>query len=139
MRLYLDSNVFISFIRCEIGKGFKLMELKSIDFFDSLIESNHELVLSDLFFYEIEKVIHYSKKEVISFFKKKRINVKIVCFKKNYFSELKKWGFIKIHRQDRVHFFLALKSNSDSIIAWNLKDFTPAKKFINVMEPKALD
>ncbi|MBN2127687.1 MAG: PIN domain-containing protein [Candidatus Diapherotrites archaeon] len=139
MRLYLDSNVFISLIKCEIGKGFKAMESKVIDFFESCARNKHEIVLSELFFEEVRANAFYSKEETVSFFEERKINTEIISFKGEHFEEIKKWDSIGIHKRDRMHFFLAIKTGCNAIVTWNLKDFIPAEKFIKIMAPEDLD
>lgn len=54
-KIYLDSNIFIAFIKSELGKGFKLMSQDVEDFFRKA-RGKYIIVLSD----HALKGIHYS-------------------------------------------------------------------------------
>ena len=74
-RVYLDSNVFIAFVKSELGKGFRLMAQDVEDFFRQAREK-YLLVLSYHSLKEIQKIAYYSREEVIQFFNKRKIQIK---------------------------------------------------------------
>src|SRR3989338_6677302 len=63
-RVYVDSNVLISLIKSEMGKPFKLMYQRALDFLVSC-EGRFEVVLSDLGFDEIERNAFSSRQDVL--------------------------------------------------------------------------
>jgi len=65
MRLYLDSNVFISFVRGEIDGAFNLRFKDAEDFFARARKLKTEIVVSELFFMEVKGKISLAKQETI--------------------------------------------------------------------------
>jgi hypothetical protein len=65
MRLYLDSNVFIYFIKKEVDSALNFRYVDSANFFALCAKEKHELIISDLFFKEVKKIIFSEKEEII--------------------------------------------------------------------------
>ena len=74
LRIYLDSNIFIAFIKSEIGKPLKLMFHETEQFLSECVE-RYTLVLSDHVLEEIERAVHYSGDATIELLKEMEINV----------------------------------------------------------------
>ena len=51
-RIYLDSNVFIAYIKSDMGKPFRMMYRDAEEFFDKC-PNKYVIILSDLTFREI--------------------------------------------------------------------------------------
>jgi predicted nucleic acid-binding protein len=78
MRIYLDSNVLISSIKQEIGKDYRLLFFQAETFFEKILKEKHTLVLSALFFDEVQQKIPFSKEELLEFFSEKKIKFEVV-------------------------------------------------------------
>lgn len=135
-RIYLDANVFIAFIKSELGKGFKLMEQDVEEFFRQA-RKKYLLILSDWFFDEVKRNGYYSKEDVLGFFSKRRILFEVINTTKEDLVKAKN-EFGKIHKTDAVHAVLALKSKCSVLLTFNTKDFEPIKNLIEVCEPSEL-
>jgi predicted nucleic acid-binding protein len=136
-RVYLDSNVFISYIKSEIGKPFRLMFQEVEDFFAKCPEK-YILVLSELTFEEIEKKVHYSKSSTLNFFKGLEIETEVLEIKNKCVKDA--GCFIKkgVHSSDALHSALAINSNCDILLTFNTKDFEAVKDLIELKEPEDL-
>ncbi|MEK6972647.1 MAG: hypothetical protein AABW72_01225 [archaeon] len=136
-RIYLDSNIFIAFIKSELGKGFKLMAQDVEDFFRKC-PKNYVLILSEWFFKEVEKNGYYSKQEVLELLSKKKIQYEIIDATEIDLINAKN-NFKDIHTTDALHLVLALKSKCSIFLTFNIKDFKSAKEVIEIKEPSNLD
>ncbi len=134
-RFYLDSNVFISFIMEEMDAAFNLRYVDSENFFAFCRKEKCFLILSYLFFTEVERVISLKKEDILEEFKRLKIDV-IVAEKKppeKIVSKIAKES--KIHFADAVHIASACENKADAIITWNKKDFAKAQKFAECFTP----
>ena len=134
-KFYLDSNVFISFIREEIDSSFNLRFQESKEFFKLCMEEKHEIILSELFFAEVLKITALKKELVLEEFK--NLGIKIIEAVKipsqsQIFKIMKQTG---IHASDAMHIAFALENNADLIVTWNRKDFEKAKKLVKCITP----
>jgi len=134
-RFYLDSNVFISFIREEIDSAFNLRYVDSENFFAFCRKEKHALVLSGLFFKEVNKVISLKKNDILEEFKRHEIEVTEAENRPSEESVSKIAKECKIHFADAVHVATALENKSNAIITWNKKDFIKAVKFVPCLTP----
>jgi len=75
-RLYLDSNVFISFVREEIDSALNLRYLDSRNFFAFCAKHEHVLLISKWFLEEVERITFLNAKSVFEEFE--RLSVKTV-------------------------------------------------------------
>lgn len=134
MKLYLDSNVLIAYLRSEIDGAFNLRFLQSEKFFIFCKESHAELILSPLFFAEIKKIIYTDKKAVLEFLEEFGLNLKVISTAKysNIDEINRKTG---IHFSDAEHVANALNSACKYIITFNEKDFKKAEVLIPYKTP----
>ncbi len=117
MKLYLDSNVFISLIKEELDKNLRPLYLEAEEFFSYVSTKQIILVLSELFFEEVYKISNFKKERVIQYFKK--IDVPVLIIEKNQMG-----GEVKgIHYPDSKHAATAIKFGCKYIITFNTKDF----------------
>ncbi|MBN2127657.1 MAG: PIN domain-containing protein [Candidatus Diapherotrites archaeon] len=137
MKLYLDSNVFISFIKEEVDKALNFRYVDSANFFALCRNEKHELIVSDLFFKEVEKIIHLNKQDVIEELVNRR-NIKIYFANKKPVKEqiLIIVNRYAVHFSDSVHIATAIENNAKFIITWNKKDFIKANQLINSFTPE---
>lgn len=135
MRLYLDSNVFISSARSEIDYSFNLRFKDSDDFFSLCRTQKIELVISNLFLLEIKRKIFFEKNYLIDYFDSAGIQIILVeANEKQKALEISnKTG---IHFSDALHAATAIKHNCNAIITWNKKDFEKTKELIPCFTPK---
>ena len=134
MRLYLDSNVRISFLRTEIDGAFNLRFKDSERFFTICKEQSIELAISSLFLWEVKKVIRLSEKNVFDFFQSEGLKTLPVkqAQDKTARKILRKTG---LHYFDAVHAASAIESGCKAVVTWNKKDFEKAKSLIPCISP----
>jgi predicted nucleic acid-binding protein len=133
MRIYLDSNVFISLFQTEIGKHKRGLFIEAEQFIEKVKENSHILVFSDWFFNEL-RAHHFTKEDVLNELKERKINFELVkSDKKTKINEFLKQG---IHASDAFHIAIAIKEKCDCIVTFDLKDFSKAKNIIKIFEPK---
>ncbi|MFH0954800.1 MAG: PIN domain-containing protein [Candidatus Micrarchaeota archaeon] len=134
MRVYLDSNVFISFVKSEIDGAFNLRFVQAEDFFSFCRGKKIGIVLSDHFLFEVAKIAFSDKKSVEKLFLCLGVSVEFV---KDASSEQAKIVSQKtgIHRADAVHVAAALESNCNAIVSWNKKDMEKAGRLISCFTP----
>lgn len=110
MRLYLDSNVYISLVREEMGRHFQNLSYYSALFVAFCAKNNLTLVVSNLFFEEVNRVISLSQKDILEFFKEANVRVEqIQCPFLHEEAERVMWQ-TGIHRADAMHVLLTKKS-----------------------------
>ena len=132
-RVYLDSNVFISLIDREVGKGSRCLFVEAEQFLERVRESGSVLVLSDLFFKEIEDVKSIAKGFVLNYFEREQIKVLEV---NKAGQSVKDFVAKGIHFTDALHVGLAIKAKCDCIVTFNVKDFEGARGMIEIFEPE---
>ncbi|MCR4336022.1 MAG: PIN domain-containing protein [archaeon] len=132
-RVYLDSNVFISLDNNEIGRKLRGLFIEAESFFEQVKKKNSVLVLSKLFFSEVQKKCHSNKEEVLHHFKNSGIKTEVI--EKIEELNLKQFENKGIHYPDSVHAAIAIKYNCDCIVTFNIKDFENIKDLIEVLEP----
>jgi len=132
MKLYVDSNVFISLIREEVFLNRTLFD-EAQSFFERVQERKDTIVISTLNLIEIKTKSYNTKKDLIENLTKRKINFKFIENTQNI--ESKRFEAIGIHRPDSIHVVLAIKEKCDCIITFNIKDFILAENFIRVMQP----
>ena len=129
MRIYLDTNVFVSLFKEEIDSNLRPLYLEAQEFFNYIKQKDILLVLSDLFFLEAHKCCSIDKNRIIDYFSKLEIPI-LIIEKENLAYPAK-----EIHYPDSVHAATAIKYNCDTIITFNTKDFEPIKNRIKILEP----
>lgn len=132
-RIYLDTNVFISAIKEEIGAKTRGLYIEAEKFFSKVRKENHSIVLSEWFFQEAKKFSHLNKEEIMQFFGKKEIKLEIT--KDATIESIEKAKKDGIHFLDAIHAATAIEQKCDCIVTFNVKDFEKAKDKINVFEP----
>jgi len=136
-KAYIDSNVFISMIMEEIGKGPRLLFKEAEEFFLNS-KGRFVLVFSDFALSEIFNHAKCSKSDIISFFAERKISAEFFESSKEdgiKALEIKKLG---IHWSDAFHAAIALRAKCDFIVSFNVKDFAPAGKLIRTFQPLEL-
>ena len=134
-RFYLDSNVFISFVREEMDSAFNLRFVDSENFFALCRKEKCALIISNLFFVEIERAISLKKEDIAEEFKRLKISVVIAENKPSEKLVSKIVKECRIHFADAVHTAAACENNADAIITWNKKDFVKTQKVMPCFTP----
>lgn len=139
MKLYLDSNVLIAYLLREFGKMTDFMEQAFEDFIVFCEQNNHEIVLSDIFFKEVQKISYTGKEEVVNVIKRISSFIKIVDIlssseEKSLANKIEQET--GLHFADSLHTATALKFHCDYIITWNKKDFNRAYRYVRNLNPK---
>jgi predicted nucleic acid-binding protein len=132
MKLYVDSNVFISLIREEVSNNRTLFD-EALSFFEKVQKRKDTIVISELIFYEILKKSFNSRDDVRERLGELKISFEEVEDEINLLKEVKE---SKIHYPDCVHANTAIKTNCDYIITFNLKDFILINNKITVIQPR---
>lgn len=133
-RVYLDSNVFISLIKMELGRNIRGLFIEVELFFESARKNQHTLVLSDWFFKEVKKFCYLEQTEVLDYFRKLDLPVETIQTPKSInHKEFEKKG---IHFPDSLHVALAVHFRCDCLVTFNVKDFEKANERIVILEPK---
>jgi predicted nucleic acid-binding protein len=135
MRLYLDSNVFISFIKKEVDFALNFRYVDSANFFALCAKEKHALILSDLFFKEVKKIIFSEKEEIIAWLNEMDLIFILVqtCSSEIAKRISKQSG---IHLADAIHAGTAIENKSKAIITWNKKDFIKTNNLIQCFTPE---
>ncbi|MFH1751576.1 MAG: PIN domain-containing protein [archaeon] len=136
-KVYLDSNVFIAFIKSEIGKPFKLMFQEVEDFFKECSEK-YLIVLSKHAMEEIERIVCYNKEDTKNFFKEMRIPIETIQTISEDNRIAREFFRKGIHFADALHVALAVRANCEILLTFNKKDFKLVEGIIKVREPKEL-
>jgi len=133
MRVYLDSNVFISLFEGEIGKGVRGLFVEAEQFLERVTAGGYVLVLSELFFKEVGKRGHLSQQEVMEYLKAHNVVFEFVEETEKPPMEI----FLKkgLHSSDALHAAVAVRHECDCIVTFNVKDFARAKDLISVFAP----
>ncbi|MEW6295130.1 MAG: PIN domain-containing protein [Candidatus Diapherotrites archaeon] len=97
MRLYLDSNVLISYLRSEIDKAFNVRFQSSEKFFAACGLLKTELVISQLFLVEIKKKVFSEEKGIKQLFEDFGIKTTII-------NNVEKDKVLKIMKETEIHF-----------------------------------
>lgn len=134
MRLYLDSNVLIAYLRGEIDRAFNLRFLESAKFFIACGELDAELVLSELLITEVKRKIGISKSDIKDLFD--GLGVKTIFAGTAAESEiLTLMRSTGVHFADATHLANALNERCDCIVTLNTKHFNGAKAAIACRTP----
>ncbi|MDD3160123.1 MAG: type II toxin-antitoxin system VapC family toxin [Candidatus ainarchaeum sp.] len=131
MKIYLDTNVFISLLNEEIGFNFRGLNIEARDFFEK-IKFKHTICISKLFLEETQKILFINFDQIYKELNKRNIRFKEVGHAKQ--ETLTKFASLKIHYPDFIHAAIAFE-NCDCIVTFNLKDFEKAKPFILILSP----
>ena len=139
MRLYVDSNVILSYIKQELGGLIKAQVVRTKDFLINCQKERHIIIISDLTLKEIKKIGYYSQEEVEELLKQCDIIFEMIESNKERVRKAK--GIERemgVHYPDSLHIQLALDSKADAIVTWNLKDFESAEGLIPIRSPADL-
>lgn len=136
-RVYLDSNIFIAFVKSEIGKPYRLFYQEVEDLLQAAPE-RFEFVLSDLALKEIEKHTRYTPPQTIELFNRKEIRTIFVQPTKADFLLGKEFLKQGIHWPDALHAAIAIGYSCEVLLTYNKKDFFPVQNRIQISEPNEL-
>lgn len=136
-RIYLDSNVFISLFGKELGRNVRGLFVEAEGFFERVKQKSHTLVLSSLFFEEVQKQTYLSKDEVTAYLKEHRVSFETARIKPGL--PWRKFVARGLHYSDALHMAAAIAFKCDCIVTFNIKDFEKAKHEIKSVEPSDFD
>ena len=140
VKVYVDSNVFISIVKGDFGRNLEFMELRSDDFLNRSLECEYDLVISNWVLKEFYAKTGLSETGFQELIVKNPAKVKII----NVFQEDLKNAKLLINQvngfSDCVHVTIALKNECDFICTWNVKDFFKLEEnhVIKVRKPDEL-
>ena len=125
--------MFISFINQEIGSDFRALYIEAESFFKRAEKKNCTIVLSQLFFDEIEKRCFLDKEKIIEKLKEFGLKIEISELKNEI--SIRKFLVKGIHSSDAVHSAIAIKEKCDCLVTFNIKDFEKILDKITVLLP----
>lgn len=134
-KIYLDSNVFIAFIKTEIGKPFRLM-FKDVEYFFARCLDKYTILLSDHTLSEIENIVHYSEQQTADFFITLGIDVEIINAGDREIEDAKEYAKMGVHKADALHVAIAINAGCNFIVTFNKKDFPAVEDLIQIQEPE---
>lgn len=137
-RLYLDSNVFISFVREEIDSAFNLRFLDSENFFAVCKNKKHVLLISNWFLSEVGKIACLDKKAISEEFERHGVNAIFIQEKIDFSSVSRIAKQTGLHYADALHVSIALENKADFIVTWNIRDFEKASALIKAVSPNEI-
>ncbi|MFH1751487.1 MAG: type II toxin-antitoxin system VapC family toxin [archaeon] len=132
-RIYLDSNVFISVLKEEIGRNVRGLFVEAGQFFEKVKQEKHVIVLSDWFFEEVIENCFTDINGITEYLKNLGVQLEIVKKQNPNSRELIKLG---LHYSDAVHAAIALQNKCDCIVTFNIKDFEKVSHKIEVFSPE---
>ena len=137
-KVYLDSNVLISLIQDEFGKGDEFMSYRTKNFLDKTLNCFYTIVISSLVLTEIKRITGLQESKVMVWFYGFEDKVEIVQISLDEMDkaeiEGKKRG---VGRADAAHFMLAKRENCSCIVTWNKKHFSVFEG-IRICDPSEL-
>ncbi|MFH1225212.1 MAG: PIN domain-containing protein [Candidatus Diapherotrites archaeon] len=134
MRLYMDSNVLISILRSEMDRAFNMRFQEAEDFISFCRALGFEIVVSDLFAYEIKKAISLEREDIGEFFRMSGVSfVWAAVPEKNRVLKISR--DCGIHFADAAHVSAAVAAGCDAIITWDKKDFSRARAIMPCFTP----
>lgn len=138
-RIYLDSNVFISLVKDEIGRDFTLLSEDSRIFVDICSKMGFVLVLSSWFIKEVERVISLTKEDIVETMQERGVVFEFVKPMENVSKEAKRIArSYNLHYNDAIHVAIAKEYECDFIVSWNKKDFEKVENIIKCKTPKEI-
>lgn len=127
-RIYLDANVFISIVKEEIGFSTRGLYIEATEFLIRTKNSGDTLVLSTLFFSEVEKITFMRPDDILEFFTQQEVKVEILP--KIDVTIASQFIGLGIHNADAMHISIAIQTQCDYIVTFNLKDFQKQKRIL---------
>jgi predicted nucleic acid-binding protein len=106
--------------------------LEAERFFERVKVEKHTLVISKLFLDEVSQRANLSPNEIIEFMDKANLEIERIQTNIHPYQRHLQQG---IHFADAVHIANAIDSKCDAIATFNIKDFEPAQREINIMDP----
>ncbi|MBM3282428.1 MAG: type II toxin-antitoxin system VapC family toxin [Candidatus Diapherotrites archaeon] len=132
-RIYLDANVFISYVKQEMGWDIRGLFIEAKEFLIRVKEKKDTIILSDLFFYEVRKKTRMEIESIIGVFQSLGIEHEVVELSaKLNLTEYERAG---IHYPDSLHVGIAVWKKCDIIVTFNINDFLSAAKWIKAIQP----
>jgi predicted nucleic acid-binding protein len=137
-RVYVDSNVLISLIQDEFGKGNEFMSLRVKQFLDKTLSCAYLLVISDWCIEEVKRITKLSSDSIRGWIDSLENKVELVISGSNDFQSAKNLLQKKaaLHWSDALHTAISLNMNCEVLATWNIRDFSSAT--INAKTPSEL-
>jgi predicted nucleic acid-binding protein len=141
MKIYIDSNLFISYWDREYGRNIEnFLEYVSGEILNRTVSCEFSIIISDLTVKEIKRRMAFSDEDLDSNFKvyKDMNKLTIIVGTEALWAQAKKLSNERgIHLSDAMHAVLA-KETGAVLVTWNVKDFENVKDFVAVKNPKEL-
>jgi len=139
MKCFVDSNVFISLIQNEFGKGMEFMSYQTKEFFERVIECLHTVVVSRAVVKEIGRITLLKEDEINGLFADFEDKITAAEIKPKDLEAAEKLDREqRSGKMDALHLIIAKKEKCDCIVTWNRKHFLFAEKEIKVLDPREL-
>jgi hypothetical protein len=123
-------------VKKEMGFHWRALFIETEQFFDRVKKNGHVIVLSSLFFHEVEKITRMTKEDIMEEFGRLEISIELVPDPKEL--QVNSYVSMNIPRLDAMHVAHAIHNSCDMIVTFNVRDFLPAQKYIPIVEPARL-
>ncbi|MDD5417274.1 MAG: type II toxin-antitoxin system VapC family toxin [Candidatus Nanoarchaeia archaeon] len=139
MKCFVDSNVFISLIQDEFGKGLEFMSYRTQEYFNRVMRCFHTIFISETIIDEVCKITNITLSGFMDYINMFRDKIIILQNKKDELMEAeavnKKY---KIGNDDALYYVTARNNNCDCIVTWNKKHFLFAEDELRIVNPSEL-
>jgi predicted nucleic acid-binding protein len=118
--------------------GFSLRGLfvETERFFEAVKIGHHTLVLSPLFLEEVERKTRMEKKDILEELENLGVIVELIReIEKLYINP---YTLLGVPRTDAMHIAYAIQSECVMVATSNIKDFKPAERYIQILDPATL-
>lgn len=141
VKVYVDSNIFISIILDEISRDYQLLGLRSLEFLNECLECKYEVYVSDFVLDEFCRITSLNDEDFNDLFSVNPKKVRVVESCEEDIVRASQLGKVYVNGfLDSMHASLAIKAKCDFICTWNVKDFVKLEErgVIKVRKPDEL-
>ena len=139
MKVFVDSNVFISYFQDEFGGGLEFMSYRTAQFLDRTLSCTHNIIISNHVLMEICAITLSSEKEMLDELSHYSDKIKIVNETE---TDIKNAEILnsKYHvgKADCLFFIIAEREKCECIVTWNKKHFNLFNNKIRILDPSEL-
>jgi predicted nucleic acid-binding protein len=141
MKIYVDSNLFISYWDREYGRNIEnFLEYVSGEILNRTVSCEFSIIISDLTVKEIKRRMVFSDEELNSSLRiyKDMNKLTVIEGTEAMWSQAKKISNERgVHMSDAMHTVFAKEAGA-VLVTWNVKDFVNVKDLITVRHPREL-
>ena len=134
----MDSNVLISLIQDEFGKGKEFMSYRVRQFLDKALSCVYNIVISNWVIDEVRRVSKISTESLQIWIDSLDEKIEVVICTQDDIECAKRMLDKKgpLHFSDAVHAVIYTRCKCETLVTWNLKDFENSG--VNAKDPREL-